>query len=78
MKANVDFKKQIYHQYNVQNVIEFISSNGSKEVITHNIEAITTLALGSRPRQRFAKVRAKCEGQESHFMLPGVWESVRE
>jgi len=24
------------------------------------------------------KVRAKCEGQESHFMLPGVWENVKE
>jgi hypothetical protein len=24
------------------------------------------------------KVRAKCEGRESHFMPPGVWESMRE
>ncbi len=39
---------------------------------------IATLALGSRPRQGLAKVRAKCEGRESHFMLSGVWESVRE
>jgi len=39
---------------------------------------VTTLALGSRPRQGLAKVRAKSEAQESHFMLPGVWECVRE
>jgi hypothetical protein len=34
--------------------------------------------LGSRPRWRLAKVRAKSEAWESYFMLPGVWESVRE
>jgi hypothetical protein len=39
---------------------------------------VVTLALGSRPRQRLAKVWAKCEGQESHFMLPKMWENVRE
>jgi hypothetical protein len=31
---------------------------------------VTTLALGSRPRQGLAKVRVKSEAQESHFMLP--------
>ncbi len=30
------------------------------------------------PSLGFAKVQAKCEGWESHFMLPRVWESVRE
>jgi hypothetical protein len=39
MKANVAFKKQLYHQYNIQNVNEFISSNGFRKVIMHNIEA---------------------------------------
>jgi hypothetical protein len=34
--------------------------------------------LGLRPKQRLAKVRAKSEAQESHFMLPRVLESVRE
>ncbi len=33
---------------------------------------VATLALGSRPRQGLAKVRAKKEARESHFMLPGV------
>jgi hypothetical protein len=32
---------------------------------------VTTLTLGSRPRQGLAKVRANSEAQESHFML---WE----
>jgi hypothetical protein len=33
---------------------------------------IATLALGSRPRQGFAKVWAKSEARESHLMLPEV------
>jgi hypothetical protein len=39
---------------------------------------VATLALGSRPRRKLAKVWAKNEAWESYFMLPGVWESVRE
>jgi hypothetical protein len=34
--------------------------------------------LGLRSRQRLAKVWAKSEAMESHFMLLGAWESVRE
>jgi hypothetical protein len=34
--------------------------------------------LGLRPKQGLTKVWAKSEARESHFMLPGVWESVRE
>jgi hypothetical protein len=41
-------------------------------------ESITTLALGSRPREGVARLRAKKEAQESSRMLPGVQESVRE
>jgi len=33
---------------------------------------VTTLALGSWPRQGLTKVHAKSEARESHFMLPGV------
>jgi hypothetical protein len=40
--------------------------------------SVATLTLGSWPKQGLAKVRAKCEGRESHFMFPRVWESVRE
>jgi hypothetical protein len=39
---------------------------------------VITLALGSWPMQRLAKVWAKFWVQESHFMLLGVQESVRE
>jgi hypothetical protein len=39
---------------------------------------VTTLALGSWPRQGLTRVKAKKETQESHLMLPGVQESVRE
>jgi hypothetical protein len=39
---------------------------------------VVTLALGLRPKQGLARVRAKKKAQESHFMLPGVQESVRE
>jgi hypothetical protein len=43
-----------------------------------NIPFVTTLALGSRPRQGLARVQAKRETWESHFILPGVQKSVRE
>ncbi len=33
---------------------------------------VVTLTLGSRPMQGHAKVRAKSEAQESHFMFSGV------
>jgi len=39
---------------------------------------VTTLTLSLRLKQGLAKVRAKYEAQESHFMFPGVQESVRE
>jgi len=34
--------------------------------------SVMTLALGSRPKRGLAKVRAKNEAQESHFMLSGM------
>jgi hypothetical protein len=45
------------------------------EVVTKNVAILT---LGSRPKQGLAKVWAKSEAQESHFMLLGVWKSVGE
>jgi len=42
------------------------------------MDCVVTLTLGSQPIQGLAKVRAKYEAQESHFMLPGVQGSVRE
>jgi hypothetical protein len=43
-----------------------------------NINLVTTLALGLRPKQRLTRLWAKREAQESHFMLSGVQKSVRE
>jgi hypothetical protein len=42
------------------------------------IKDVVTLALGSQPRQRFAKVRTKYEARESHFMFLRMQESVKE
>jgi len=39
---------------------------------------VATLALGSRPRQGLARLRAKKEAWGSHFMLPGVQKNVKE
>jgi hypothetical protein len=39
---------------------------------------VATLASGLRPKQGFARVWAKKEAQESHLILPGMYESVRE
>jgi len=39
---------------------------------------IATLTLGLRPRQRGCKSVGQEEAWESHHILPGLWESVRE
>jgi hypothetical protein len=39
---------------------------------------IATLALGLQLKQGLTKVQAESEARESHFMLLGMWESVRE
>jgi hypothetical protein len=39
---------------------------------------VATPALGLQLKQGLAKVRAKKEARESHFMFPGVQESVKE
>jgi len=46
--------------------------------ILFKCSSVATLILGSWPRQGLAKVQAKSEAWKSHFMLLGVWESVRE
>jgi hypothetical protein len=40
--------------------------------LINSSDNVMTLALGSRPWQGIAKVRAESEAQESHFMLLGV------
>jgi len=48
------------------------------QIIEALTNVVTTLTLGLRPRQRLAKVQAKRETQESHFMLLEVWEGANE
>jgi hypothetical protein len=48
-----------------QTSIYFLSRN-------HLVVDVATLALGSRPKQRLARVRAKREARESHLILPVV------
>jgi hypothetical protein len=51
-------------------------SNDVLETIIEKIELntiiVTIVTSGLQPTQRLAKVRAKSEVQESHFILPGV------
>jgi hypothetical protein len=39
---------------------------------------VATLALGSRLRQKLARLRPKRETKKSYLMLPGMQKSVRE
>ncbi len=41
------------------------------------VDNVVTLTLGSRPRQGLAKVWAKSEARESHFMFLKVGECER-
>ncbi len=47
-------------------------------IVSKNNNNVATLASSLQPRQRLVKVRAKSEAWESHFMLSGVWENVKE
>ncbi len=50
----------------------------TKEIITFLLfNVVVTLTLDSRSKQMFIKVRANNESWESHFMLSGVYGSVR-
>jgi hypothetical protein len=41
-------------------------------VKSFNNSSVTTLALGSRPRQGLIRLRTKREARESHYMLLGM------
>jgi len=42
------------------------------------MDDVATLALGSRPKQGFARLRVKREAWRSHLMFLGVQKNVRE
>jgi hypothetical protein len=50
----------------------------SRKSIVRELFFLTTLALGSQPKQRLARVWAKREAWDSHFMFLGMLENVRE
>ncbi len=62
----------LVHGANINGVIYDVFSRWYISIV------VSTLALGSRPKQGLAKVWAKNEAWESHSMLLGVWESVKE
>jgi hypothetical protein len=43
-----------------------------------NFINVETLASGSQPKQRLARLQAKKEARKSHHMLMGVQKNVRE
>jgi hypothetical protein len=43
-----------------------------------SVKNVATLALGSRPKQEFARLKVKREAQESHLMLSRVQKTVKE
>jgi hypothetical protein len=47
-------------------------------VICYHHISVATISLGAQPKQGLARVWAKGEARESHFMLLGVQENVRE
>jgi hypothetical protein len=46
------------------------------QLLSHFIVSVTTLVLGSQPKQRLAKVQTENETWESHFMLPRGYEGM--
>jgi hypothetical protein len=68
-----------YFWMTLQCIVTWIVICTSSNYVFKSVENIVgTLTLGSQTRQGLAKVQAKSEAQESHFMLPWVWENVRE
>ncbi len=62
-----DYKKSLFKAF-CREANDLLQFSGS----------VATLVLGSKPKQGFARVRAKREVRESHLMLPRVQKSVRE
>ncbi len=53
-------------------------SKGQWWWLENNIVIVTTLALGSWPKQGLARLQTKREARESHLMLPRVQNNVRD
>jgi hypothetical protein len=73
--ANATYDKEKTTLKKIASLHAFVENEQWNEV---RMKDVATLALGSRPRPRLARVQAKREARESHLMLPGVQKSVRE
>jgi hypothetical protein len=69
--------ESIYLKLGSKKVLKLQKCNTSCDINLEMWRFVATLPLGSWPKQGLVKVWAKCEGHDSHFLLPGVWESVR-
>jgi hypothetical protein len=49
-----------------------------RKTTSYKMGDVATPALDSQPKQGLAKVWAKSEARESHFMLLGMWANVKE
>jgi len=71
----LDIKALEVHISNIQlskvQVSDVQVSKGS-HLVFQEADVVTTLTLGSRPRQKLARVRAKREARESHLMFLGM------
>jgi hypothetical protein len=64
--------------WNLHFILEMFAQRSKLKLTFYNrLIDVATLALGSRPRQGLARLRAKKEARESHLVLPRVQKSVR-
>ncbi len=60
------------------NLVVTLGCIGNNIFLAFLIKFVATLTLGLQPKQGLGRVRAKREAQESHLMLSGMKESVKE
>jgi hypothetical protein len=73
------FLCHIWHQVDSPIIINnFQTLTNIVIVVPTHLDIVATLTLGLWPRQGLAKVWAKSEAQESHFMYSRMWENVKE
>jgi hypothetical protein len=64
--------------FKVLNTNDFDNQQGTFKLALKCNATVVTLALGLRPKQGLAKLRAKKETRKSCHMLLGVQENVRD
>jgi hypothetical protein len=77
---NVIYEHKLHYKVNNLSHISCLQNNKIDSLdgeLTLYMYNVTTLTLGSWPRQRLAKVWGKSEAWESYFMLLGGWQYGR-